>query len=995
MLDQRASAGAASASSAPLPFVRTKLAPPALLPDTLRRPRLTERLAAALRRRLTLISAPAGYGKTTLLADWLTQSTEHRAEGTGADGDSDALTGAVPSSQFPVPSVAWISLDAADNDTRVFLGYLGAALAQLHPAGRLRAADAVGQGGGAPIETLLADLLNDLAELGEEAVIVLEDYHLITAPEFHHAVAFVIDHLPPRAHLAIVTRADPPIALARLRARGHLAELRAADLSFTAEEAAAYLLETMGLALSRGQIAALIERTEGWPAGLQLTATALRDRADQAAFVESVVGSHRYIVDYLIEDVFERLPPHIQTFLLQTSILDRLCGPLCDAVLGLQQVEARAETWPATAAREGRPDAPFALPASQVDGASYSRLILDALERDNLFLVPLDADRHWYRYHHLFAEVLRDRLIAGAPPEQVATLHRRASAWYAAYGLLTTAVGHALEAGAIDDVVAIVEPVGLAMATRVGEATLRAWLPAIPDATMRARPRLALLRAWLCLVDYDRAGADEWLRVAEAALARVAAGAAEGIGNVANLRGEVCAVRARLATIEGDAPTVIASAAEALQLLQAENLALRTRVAKDLGYAYMARGDLSGAEQAFAEAMVNGFVAGYPYISFMAASDYAYVLAARGQLRAALLACRDTIAQAGRRGELQAPGAALPYLALADICRERHEPAGALPAMAEAGARISPSNTTSFLCLMLVEARVARAQGELAEALTHARRARFIAQQRRLRWATAVLDALEAQLLIAQGDLDAAARLLERAAPEEEPAEFRYFPPAVLFAAEHVAIAPVQLRLARAAGDPAAMGELAAQLEDRVAAADAAGLAWARIKLRTIQALALAGAGHEQPALAVLRRAVELAAPEGYVRVLAEEGPALAPLLAHLADSAPADAAAHARHLLALMTADTPRRASEPLAPPLAPPQPPAAPDAAALPEPISARELAVLHLMADGQSNTEIAAALVIAISTVKSHVNSIFGKLGVATRTQAIARARRLGLI
>jgi LuxR family maltose regulon positive regulatory protein len=980
MLDQRDPAGAASPFSASLPFVRTKLNTPELLPDTLRRPRLTERLSACLRRRLTLISAPAGYGKTTLLADLLTAPA----------GAEDAALSIENGDEHRTPmlnsKVAWVSLDAADNDTRVFLRYLGAALALVQPGSRQRILAAIDREPPLPSESLVADMLNELAEVAEDTVIVLDDYHTITRPDFHRVMVFAVDHLPPRAHLVIVTRADPPLPLARLRARGHLAELRAADLSFTDEEAAAYLLETMGLGLSRGQIAALIERTEGWPAGLQLTATALRDRADQASFVESVVGSHRYIVDYLIEDVFERLPPHTQSFLLQTSILDRLCGPLCDAVLGLQS-EGRADGAAASAGpRDG-----LAPAGMHFDSGSYSRIILDSLERDNLFIVPLDADRQWYRYHHLFAEVLRDRLIAGAPPEQVATLHRRASAWYAAYGLLTAAVSHALEAGAIDDVVAILEPVGLAMATRVGEATLRSWLPAIPDETMRARPRLALLQAWLCLTDYDRAGADEWLRVAEAAFGRVAAGEANGIGNVANLRGELCAVRARLATIEGDAPTVIAHAAEALQLLQADNLALRTRVAKDLGYAYMVRGDLSGAEQAFAEAMVNGFVAGYPYISFMAASDYTYVQMARGQLRAAMAACRDTIAEASRRGVLDAPGAALPYLALADVCREREERAGVLPALAEAGARISPSNTTSFICLMLVEARVARAQGEFAEALTQARRARFIAQQRRLAWATMVLDALEAQLLIALGDLDAAGRILERVATYAELPEFRYFPPAALFAAEHCAIAPLQLVLARSMGSAAALGDFAAQLEDQIAFADRSGPLWSRIKLRAMQAVALAGAGHTTPALAVLHHALGSAAPEGFVQVFAEDGQPLADLLSQAIETAPADdTAAFARHLLAVMS---PSDAVS--VPPIEPVGGMQAEVATALPEPLSARELDVLRLMADGESNTAIASTLVIAVSTVKSHINSIFGKLGVASRTQAIARARRLNLI
>ncbi len=955
MLEQRTPGEGEGAAGAP-PFVRTKLTPPQLLPGVLRRPRLTERLGEALRRRLVLISAPAGYGKTTLLADWL---------------------GDLPEQATP-PRIAWISLDGADNDPRVLLTYVQAALRSLGgtplPIGLTAEVPA------AAAESFIADMLNDLAELPAEAVIVLEDYHAIVEPSIHRAVAFMVDHLPPRAHLVIATRADPPLPLARLRARGHLAELRAPDLRFTNEESAAYLLETMGLPMTRDQLAALIERTEGWAAGLQLTAVALRDRPDQPAFVESALASNRYIVDYLVEDVYAQLPTHIQSFLLQTSILERLTGPLCDAVVGMA-----AEAQPRTGGEQRAP------------ADSYSRLIIERLERDNIFLVPLDSERQWFRYHHLFSEVLQDRLVAGTPPEQVATLHRRASAWLAAHGLVAQAVGHALQAGAIDDVVAIIEPVGLAMATRVGEATLRSWLPAIPDELVRARPRLALLRAWLCLADYDQPGAGAWLGLAEAALARVAAGEAEGIGNVTNLRGEICAVRARLATLAGDAPTVISSGGEALRLLTGDSLALRTRVAKDLGYAHMALGDPARAERAFAEAMVGGFVAGYPYISFMAASDYAYVLCLRGMLRQAAATCRDMIGHATQGGALGAPGAGLPFLALADISRERHEFAGALPALGEAGARITPSNTTSFLCLLIVEARVARAQGDRAAALAHARRARFIAQQRGLDWACAVVDAFEAQVLIEQGDLAGAASLVERAATGHEPAEFRYFPPAVAFAAEHCLPVPAQLRLAQAQGAPGALGLLAADLEDQIAAADSSGSFWPRLKLRAIQAAALAGAGRAQAALAVLRRALTMAAPEGFVRVFAEEAQQLGELLARVADDDPADeAAAHARRVLAAGAA--PERSPEgPRAVSASGEVPPeeGMAAAAALPEPVSARELDVLRLMADGMSNSEIAAALVIAMSTVKSHVNSIFGKLGVATRTQAVARARRLGLI
>lgn len=976
-----------------LPIVRTKLNPPELLPNTLLRPRLVERFANALRRRVVLISAPAGYGKTTLLAQALAEWRTHQEAAISAE---DPAQLSILHSQF---RLAWLTLDQSDNDPRQFLAYLIAALQMLSADQRARASAAVHLTPPPTVEPIIADLLNDLAELNSETLIVLEDYHTISSPEVQHAIGFLIDHLPPRSHLVIASRADPSLPLARLRARGHLAELRAADLGFTPEECAAFLLETMDLSLSRNQVAALVDRTEGWPAGLHLSAIALRDRPDQAAFLEDFTGNHRYIVDYLIEDVFARLPGHIQTFLLQTSFLDRLCGPLCDAVLGIAPA-------PVVHTETGGAHASARRSSFTGNQDSYSRLILDTLERDNLFLVPLDAERDWYRYHHLFGDVLRERLLDSTSSEQLVMLNRRASAWYAAHGYISAAVSHALRAGAIDDVVGIIEPIGLAMATRVGEATLRAWLPAIPDEQIRARPRLALLRAWLALSDYDRSQAEAWLEIAEDALARVATGAINGIGNVTNLRGEIYAVRARLATFIGDAPQVIEDAGQALALLQSDNLALRTRVSKDLGYAYLTLRDIGRAEQAFAEAMTNGFSAGYPYISFMATSDYAYLQYARGGLRAAASACRQTITRAGDTGSSSSPGSGLPYLALADISRERHEFAGVLPSLAEAESRISPNNTTGFLCLMIVEARVARAQGDATRALSSIRQARFIAQNRRLIWAAAILDSMEAQILITLGDLEAAARLIERVQAIPEPAEFRFFPPAFVFAAEHCAIAPLQLRLARglAAEDMAALRELVSDLEDLICDADKLSVSSTQMKLRVFQAQAYVALGMGQQAYAVLRRALNLGLAEGYIDVFVTMGPALCDLITRLGERNPwkadeEDLAAYAERLIALCVA-TPRNSNGGAATQREPGSPATSArgldtGTAALPEPLSSRELDVLRLMADGQSNNEIAASLIIAISTVKSHVNNIFSKLGVATRTQAIARARRLELI
>ncbi|MDW8405215.1 AAA family ATPase, partial [Chloroflexus sp.] len=621
-----------------IPLVRTKLQPPEARPSLLARPRLYERLRAALHSRLVLLTAPAGYGKTSLLVEWMSEGRKEWSH------------------------IAWLSLDATDNDIRRFFAYLLEALTNIPVERRDRLRALIGAEVDLDAEQWFAELLNDLAEVAGATVIVLDDYHLITDTQIHQAMTFLIDHLPPRCRLIIATRSDPPFPLARWRARGHLAELRSFDLAFNPEEAAAFLLEAMELSLSREQIVALLESTEGWPAGLHLAALALRNRSNQGELVDELIASNRYVVDYLMEDVFSHLPAHLQQFLLQTSILDRLCGPLCDAVIGIHNQSEASNS-----------------------GQSYSQLLLAEIERNNLFLFPLDAERVWYRYHHLFADVLRDRLEAESSAEHVALLHRRAGAWYAAHGMLTQAVNHALRARAIDDVVAMLEPIGLAFISQVGEATLRRWLPEIPDSAFESHPRLALLRAWLAAADYQVDEAAHWIAVAERALAGVASGAATPLGQIANLRGELSAVRMRLAVLQGQTERVINEGQQALAWLQVDNQALRIRIAKDLAYAYIAQGDLLRAEQTFAEAIANGFNAGLPYISAMATVDYAYTLALRGAISSAISFCRDTINQMLRRNRSRTqPGIGLPFLALADLHGLRHESAGALPALAEA-----------------------------------------------------------------------------------------------------------------------------------------------------------------------------------------------------------------------------------------------------------------------------------------------------------------------
>ena len=367
-----------------MPILATKLYIPLPRTNVVLRPRLIERLNEGLHRKLTLISASAGFGKTTLVSEW------------------------VAGCERPV---AWLSLDEGDNDPTRFLTYLVAALQTIAPNIGEGVVGALQSPQPPPTESILTALLNEIAALPDKFVLVLDDYHVIDAKPIDDALTFLLEHLPPQMHLVITTREDPQLPLARLRARGHLTELRAADLRFTPAEAAAFLNQVMGLDLSAEDIAALETRTEGWIAGLQLAALSMQGREDVPGFIRAFAGDNRYIVDYLVEEVLQRQPDHVRSFLLQTAILDRLNGPLCDAVTGQEEGNAR----------------------------------LEALERGNFFVVPLDDKRHWYRYHHLFADVLSAHLMA-EQPDQVATLHRRASEWYEQNGSAADAIRHALAA---------------------------------------------------------------------------------------------------------------------------------------------------------------------------------------------------------------------------------------------------------------------------------------------------------------------------------------------------------------------------------------------------------------------------------------------------------------------------------------------------------------------------------------------------------------------
>src|SRR6266699_2313140 len=527
----------------PTPILATKLYIPRLRPNVVSRPRLLERLNEGLHRKLTLIAAPAGFGKTTLISAWVA----------GCDRQ-----------------VAWLSLVKGESDPTLFLTYLVAALQTIAPDIGVGVLGALQSPQPPPTETILAALLNEITAIPDNFVLVLDDYHVIEAKAIDQALTFLLDHQPPQMHLVIATREDPQLPLARLRARGQLTELRAADLRFTPSEAAGFLNQGMGLNLSAEDITALETRTEGWIAGLQLAALSMQGHEDTTSFITSFTGSHHFVLDYLVEEVLGQQPESIQTFLLRTSILDRLCGQLCDAVL--------------------------------LDPSVSGQATLEYIEHANLFLVPLDNERRWYRYHQLFADLLRQRLqqrnasSTGDEVRDVTELHSRASVWYEDHGLSIEAFHHAANANDVARAERLIEGKGMPLHFRGAVAPVLNWLESLPRTALDTRPSLWVTYASTLLFGGQHTAVEQKLQAAEAALQGT-----EPDDKTRDLVGRIASMRATLAVIQHDGATIITQSRRALEYLRPDNLPVRTATTWTLGYAYQLQGDRAAASQAYTE----------------------------------------------------------------------------------------------------------------------------------------------------------------------------------------------------------------------------------------------------------------------------------------------------------------------------------------------------------------------------------------------------------
>ncbi len=870
------------------------------------RPRLIERLDEGLAagHRLTLVSAPAGFGKTTLVSEWVA--------GCGRPA-------------------AWVSLDAGDSDPSRLLTYLIAALQTVAPGIGDGVLAGLQSPQPSPSELILTTLLNELTAIPSTVVLVLDDCHVLDARPVDDALAFLVAHLPPNVHLVIATREDPALPMARLRARGQMTELRAADLRFTPSEAAEFLNQVMGLDLAADDIAALESRTEGWIAGLQLAAISLQGRDDAAGFIASFAGSHHFVLDYLVEEVLHRQPEPIQTFLLCTSILDRLCGPLCDAVLH----------------GDGDPQ-----PIRSASGQE----ILGYLEHANLFVVPLDNERRWYRYHHLFADLLRQRLHEGAEPFEgdgglgVAQLHSRASQWYEDQGLDVEAFHHAAAANDVDRAEHLIDIKGLHLHLR-GVTATRDWLASLPNSVLDARPSLRVRSAMLSLVAGRSTGVEENLQAAETALA-----GAELDDRTRDLVGQIAAARATLAGVRHEPEVAITQARRALEYLHPDNRSSRCRANWTAGMAFMARGERDAADQAFAEALAIAQVSRSPVDITLAATCLGEIQELGNQLYPAAETYRQVLQLLG---DQLRPVDYRTHLGLARVLYEWNDLEAAEQHALQAFelARQYDRAIDRFILSELFLARLKLARGDVAGAAAMLAETEQCVRQNSFVHRMPEVAAARVLALLQQGDLAGAAHLAH---------------------AHDLPLSQARVHLAQ--GDPAAALAVLEPYRRRVEER-----AWADEQLKTmiLRAIAFQALGERTRAVELLDEALAVAEPGGFIRIFVDEGPPMTRLLCEALSQGVQPG--YVRRLLAAFPVDEPDAGAPPMTPGAG----------ARLAEPLSKRELEVLPLLAEGLSNQEIAARLYLSLHTVKAHARSIYAKLGVNSRTQAAARARALGYL
>lgn len=945
-------------------MVATKLFIPAPRRGFVARPRLREKLRLGADSSLTLVSAPAGFGKTALLADWLSDTA-------GEDR-----------------CVAWLSLDAADSEPATFWNGVVTSLQTAVPEVGSAALELLGSPPLA-IELVLTALVNDLAAVPRDVWLVLDDYHAVDSHAVGTGMAYFLEHLPPQVHVVVSTRSDPDLPLSRWRVRGELVEIRAADLRFTPDETAAYLNDVAGLELVAGQVSTLGERTEGWIAALQLAALSLRNRADVAGFIERFAGNDRYIVDYLVEEVLEHQPEAVRIFLLHTAVLDRLTGPLCDAVTGRE------------------------------DGSA----MLLTLERANLFIVPLDDHREWYRYHHLFADVLRGRLLS-EEPGQMPLLHQRASRWHVSQGHVEEAVRHALAGQDFDRAAALVEQAVPVLRRTRRDAMLFGWLKAMPDAVIRRSPVLSVFSGGALLVAGDLDGVQQRLDDAERALAdrerptaarppadgeRAGAGggaaadravAADDPAADEELRmlpATIAMYRASLAQARGDVAGTSAHARNALALAGPNHHFARGAAGAFLGLAAWAEGDVPGALETFKDAVASLHAAGNLLDELSSTVILADMWLAAGRPGEARRICENALRQADARGDGMARASAELHVALGEMCRQAGDLSSAKSHLEIASAFVDKGPMTeSRYRWFVARGLVAQDEGNPESAIGYLDQAEqlfrpgFFPELR-------PIPAIKARLWLRQGNLSQAAdwaRMAGVAVTDEASYMQEY---------NHLTLVRLLIAQERARPERGAADGAVDLLDRLLTSAAASGRPGSVVEIRMLQALLHNVLGQRREALEALRAAFAAAPePEEYVRLFLDEGAPMMDLLRAVASGAmkvatedathDGGAAAHAERLLTLgaRPQTTPPQTTPPQPQPSSPGERPTSDI-----DPLSERELQVLRLLDSELSGPEIARALFISHNTLRTHTKHIFTKLGVTSRRAAVRRAREGGLL
>lgn len=898
----------------------TKLYIPSIRTKLVHRPDLVKRLNDGLNRKLTLISAPAGFGKTTLVSSWVDSLRRNTAD---EDQKENKL--------------AWLSLDERDNDQTRFLVYLISALRTIKENFASGVLSTLQSPQPPPYETTLTSLINEVPNNLDRIVLVLDDYHLIEAPSVHDALIFLLENQPPNFHLVIATREDPSLKLARLRARGQLTELRAADLRFTSSEAAEFLNQVMGLDLATDDVVALEARTEGWIAGLQLAALSIQGSDDSASFIKSFTGSHRLVMDYLIEEVLNNQAEIVQDFLVRTSILDRLTGSLCDALTG------------------------------QEDGQAT----LEMLERANLFIVPMDDNRHWYRYHHLFAEILRQHLVKKHGSE-VSGLHANASGWYEAHEQGSDAVRHAVLASDYERAAQLVEQHTVDIFTQGNLHALLRWIKALPSEVTRSRPWLCIYHAWGLAFAGQLSEVEDMLAVAESIVQpEIQPDSCETELTVDTLEilGNIAAIRAFIAVMSGDFPRVLDLAQRAEKLMNPKSKWAGSVCQWAMGYSHYVQGDLKRAVEYFTKTIQYGRSIENIWTIVTGMTDLASVYREQGRLHRCVSLCQEAMQLADEYGAQSFGYVGRLESRLADVLCEQNKLSDAIQ-YANSGVEKAHKwkNPNHYAYAYYVRGRVLHAQGDTQGSLL------ALAEADRMRHSAPLLqiillsiESFQVRLWLSSGDLAIVKRWVEETQINNDSSEnaTRLITNARVLIAQEKPEKALEI-LKRV--------EKKNELENRL---------HSYIQVLILIALAQAAKNEVDIALEVLEKSFSLATQEGYVRMFVDEGIPMAQLLYEALNRGIKPE--YVSQLLAAFSIDESEQTEKAKT----------QSSDIELFEPLSEREIEVLQLMAKGLTNQVIATRLYLSPHTIKVHTRNIYGKLNVHNRTEAVDRARTLGIL